>query len=207
MIDISFELKRDFITIPINPDHIKVNVPGKNQKANVIGIGEIVVLRTPGLATFDIDSFLPDDSDVEEYISFFEEWQDRKQPAHFTADGLDIDMKVGLEEFTYERRAGEEGRVYYQLSLTEYRPYGAKVVAMPTATTATPPAPPRAAEKPAAGRSYTVVYGDTLWGLARRFSNQNGADWKKIYDLNKEVIGSDPNRIYVGWVFTMPPGW
>ena len=87
------------------------------------------------------------------------------------------------------------------------RPYGAKVVSMPTATTAAPVPEQRAGEKPTAGRSYTVVYGDTLWGLARRFSNQNGADWNKIYELNKAVIGSDPNKIYVGWVFTMPPGW
>jgi TP901 family phage tail tape measure protein len=57
---------------------------------------------------------------------------------------------------------------------------------------------------PAADRGqYTVVPGDTLWGIAQRYYGK-GSDWPKIYDRNKAVIGSNPNLIYPGQVYTIP---
>ncbi|MGW6257611.1 NlpC/P60 family protein [Streptomyces sp. NPDC055085] len=47
---------------------------------------------------------------------------------------------------------------------------------------------------------YTVVSGDYLWKLAERYYG-NG---HRIYDANKETIGSDPNLIFPGQVFTIP---
>lgn len=40
----------------------------------------------------------------------------------------------------------------------------------------------------------TVVPGDTLSGIAAEY----GKDWHKVYQDNKETIGSDPNLIYPG---------
>ncbi|MEU2874611.1 transglycosylase family protein [Streptomyces olivoreticuli] len=42
--------------------------------------------------------------------------------------------------------------------------------------------------------SYTVEKGDTLHRLAKNF----GTDWKQLYELNKQTIGSNPNLIYPG---------
>lgn len=57
---------------------------------------------------------------------------------------------------------------------------------------------------------YTVIQGDTLMGIAFKVF---GSDWgpipvlaKAIYDLNKEVIGNNPNLIKPGMVLEMPPG-
>jgi len=44
---------------------------------------------------------------------------------------------------------------------------------------------------------YTVVSGDTLWGIASRFYG-SGLQWQRIYQANRGVIGSNPNLIYVG---------
>lgn len=41
---------------------------------------------------------------------------------------------------------------------------------------------------------YTVVSGDTLSGIGQAYD----VDWQKIYDANKDIIGSDPNMIYPG---------
>lgn len=43
---------------------------------------------------------------------------------------------------------------------------------------------------------YTVVSGDTLSGIGQAYD----VDWQKIYDANKDIIGSDPNMIYPGQV-------
>ena len=45
---------------------------------------------------------------------------------------------------------------------------------------------------------YTVIAGDNLTKIARKFYNNN--DWKKIYDANIDVIGKNPNLIFAGQV-------
>lgn len=49
--------------------------------------------------------------------------------------------------------------------------------------------------------TYTVVKGDTLWKIAKKFYG-DGSFWQKIYEDNKSVI-SNPNRIYAGQVLTI----
>lgn len=53
------------------------------------------------------------------------------------------------------------------------------------------------------GTAYTVRKGDNLWTLAKRFYG-NGADYSKIYEANRDVIGNNPNLIYPGQTFTIP---
>lgn len=65
------------------------------------------------------------------------------------------------------------------------------------------------------GTQYTVVSGDTLWGIAKRFLDA-GARYTEIYDLNKEIIeqtakqhgktdSSNGHWIWPGEVLTIPP--
>ena len=53
------------------------------------------------------------------------------------------------------------------------------------------------------GSTYTVKAGDSLWKIAKQLYG-SGADWKKIYEANKDVIGGNPNLIYPGQTFTIP---
>lgn len=46
---------------------------------------------------------------------------------------------------------------------------------------------------------YTVVAGDTLSSIARKY----GTTWQQIYEKNKSVIGSNPNLIKPGQVLTI----
>ena len=52
-------------------------------------------------------------------------------------------------------------------------------------------------------KTYTVKAGDCLWNIAKSFYG-NGADYTKIYEANKGVVGSNPNLIYPGQVLTIP---
>lgn len=45
-----------------------------------------------------------------------------------------------------------------------------------------PPPPPKTTNT-----TYTIVSGDTLWGIAQRFYG-NGNDWKTLYNANQAVI-------------------
>lgn len=45
--------------------------------------------------------------------------------------------------------------------------------------------------------TYTVVPGDDLWDISRRFC-PSGNDWVNLWKANETVIGADPQMIYSG---------
>lgn len=79
-----------------------------------------------------------------------------------------------------------------------------------------PPKPtPKPVPKPSTTkhfRYYTVVKGDTLWGIASKYYH-HGADWPRIFNANhyghKRADGTqgmirNPNLIYPGWRLIIP---
>ncbi|ASX98693.1 minor tail protein [Arthrobacter phage Colucci] len=64
-----------------------------------------------------------------------------------------------------------------------------------------PVVPPKPVAAPS--RTYRVVSGDCLWFIAQRFLG-NGARWPEIYNLNRAVIGGNPNLIFPGQVYRIP---
>ena len=54
----------------------------------------------------------------------------------------------------------------------------------------------------AAGRSHTVVSGDTLAGIARKYYGKSG-QWQKIAEANKDVL-ADPTKLKPGMVLKIP---
>jgi len=53
---------------------------------------------------------------------------------------------------------------------------------------------------PAAVEEYEVVSGDNLSKIGHKF----GLSWKELYEANKELIGSDPNKIFPGQKLKVP---
>lgn len=49
-----------------------------------------------------------------------------------------------------------------------------------------------------AQKTYTVREGDCLWSIAEEQLG-GGIYWSSIYEANRELIGDNPNLIYVGW--------
>lgn len=209
MIEIIIDTPDEEIILPVAPEEIEITVPGNNEVVDVIGIGEVKIIRKPGLATFQIESFIPDDEDGEDFIEEIQDWQKSGKSGEFTASELGINMDVAIDDFVYSRRAGEEDRVYYTLSLSEYRPYGAKILVIKAeegTTEAEPEPEARVDNAEPVQQTYTVKNGDCLWAIAKRLTG-NGANWPQLYEINRGVVGGNPNLIYAGQVYVIPQGW
>lgn len=76
---------------------------------------------------------------------------------------------------------------------------GAVLPSNPTGTGAIPDSSISAGTS---SRRYTVVVGDTLWGIASRLLG-DGRRWNRLYEANRNII-RDPNRIYVGQDLSIP---
>ena len=54
------------------------------------------------------------------------------------------------------------------------------------------------------GETYTVQSGDTLLSISEQFYG-DATQWRKIYDANKDVIGSDPDKLKLEMKLKIPP--
>ncbi|MCP4424366.1 MAG: LysM peptidoglycan-binding domain-containing protein [Chloroflexi bacterium] len=50
-------------------------------------------------------------------------------------------------------------------------------------------------------KTHTVAADDTLGGIAKKYGLAN---WKELYEANKDVIGDDPNKIRAGMELKIP---
>jgi phage tail protein X len=72
----------------------------------------------------------------------------------------------------------------------------------PVLTLPSPPPAPAPAPSPSA-KTHTVIAGDTLSSIARKYYG-NSALWTKIYAANRGVIGANPNLVIPGQSLVIP---
>ena len=226
MIKLMIQFNGKQLTLPINPEELEPTQAASNTDINIIGLGKTTRKGEPGLISLKIDSFFPAPNSYFytgvkplTCVDFIKEiWNAdnvNNNVAKFVTSGLpkNLNMYFVIENFTYDSKAGEEEDIYYSLKIKQYKPYGAKIVksqltglaaARAKSTTAKPKT---TTNQPTVQRyTYTVVSGDCLWNISKACSG-DGNNWRQLYDLNKSVVGGNPNLIYPGQVLTLPEGW
>lgn len=207
--------------LPVLPEKIEFEEDGDNKTFDIINLGEINTINKPKLTKISFESFFPKYKQpyvsLEQlfepsfYIAKIREWREKKQKIRFIFVGspLEVNDLFTIENFKISENGGEVGDIYYSIELKRYKSYGAKkvVIVKPKNNNTTKNVakinkkPTRPVEKPKI-KTHTVVRGDTLWHIAKRYLG-NGARWKEIYSLNKDKI-KNPNLIYLGQVFRIP---
>jgi len=78
-------------------------------------------------------------------------------------------------------------------------------LASPSPALALPtPAAPAAVSSPEPEQTYEVQSGNTLLSIAEHFYG-DVTKWRRIYDANKDVIGSDPDKLKLEMKLKIPP--
>lgn len=222
-----YDMYFDKCLFPVTPEKISIKINGNNKTVTLINEGEINILKKPGLTDIEFEAEIPQVKhsyavykngfkDAGYFMDIFEGLKTSKKPFQFivcrqTPVGkklLNTNMKVSLEDYkiTEEAKNGFDFKVKFNLK--QYRDYGTKTVNIKIAASK-----PKASAEPkretnnspaqAAAQTYTVVRGDCLWNIAKRFYG-SGAKYTVIYNANKGVIGGNPNLIYPGQVLTIP---
>ncbi|MBD8499968.1 LysM peptidoglycan-binding domain-containing protein [Paenibacillus arenosi] len=132
------------------------------------------------------------------------------RPIQFLLTGtdLDINIKMGIEELSYDERAGEVGDIYYRLKLKEWRPYSAKTLGLTKDNKARAGAAKRPGS-PSASKTHTVVRGESLWAICKK-RYDDGGKYPQLYAKNKALMdkrnkgtGLPKYTIYPGQVLVL----
>lgn len=216
----------DGVAMPITPSKIELKIANQNKTMNLIDGTQINLLKEPGLSKASFELLLPNvnypfstgGQKAKYYLELFERLKSSKQPfqwivSRYTPKGGSLfytNLKMGLEDYQITDDAGKGFDIGVKINLTQWKPYGTKTVTIkapeapaspPTATVE--PAPREATSAPSV-KTYTVVKGDCLWNIAKKFYG-NGAKYPDIVAANQNIFAKrSPNLIYAGDVLTIP---
>ncbi len=207
--------------LPVAPQKLQIKINSANKTLTLINDGQINILKTPELTDMEFECMIPQVKypfavyksgfkEASYFLDYFEKLKTDKKPFQFIVSRImpngrilvSTDRKVSLEDYqiTEDSKNGFDFTV--KIKLKHYRDYCTDIVDINKGTVKKT----RASETspmPSSSQSYTVVKGDCLWTIAKRFYG-DGKKYKYIYETNKNIIGDNPNLIYPGQILTIP---
>lgn len=222
-----YDFYLDKCLLPVTPSSLTIKINNANKTLTLINEGEINILKKAKLSDIEFECIIPQVKhpcavypsgfkDAAYFLDYFEQLKTNEALFQFivcrqSPDGkkfFNTNMKVTLEDYKIIEDSKEGFDLKVKINLKQWRDYGTKTVNItiesskpkasvePVRETVNSPAPSTA-------QSYTVVKGDCLWNIAKKFYG-NGSKYTVIYNANKNVIGGNPNLIYPGQVLTIP---
>lgn len=200
-----YDMYFDKCLFPVTPEKISIKINGNNKTVNLINEGEINILKKTGLTDIEFEAEIPQVKhpyavykngfkEAGYFFDIFEGLKTGKKTFQFivcrkTPVGkklLNTNMKVSLEDYKISEDAKNGFDFKVKFNLKQYRDYGTKTVNIKIAASkpkasAEPKRETNNSPAPAAAQTYTVVRGDCLWNIAKRFYG-SGAKYTVIYN-------------------------
>ena len=212
----------DTVLLPIAPEKLQIKVNNQNKKITLINEGEVNILKSPSLSDVEFEVLLPNQNyPFANYVNGFQpasfymqklkELKKEKKSFQFivtrTFPGgkmlFDTNMTVSLEDYTIKEDAKKYGTdQVVSIKLKEYKEYETLVIKVNKKKKTAKKKKTRKKDGSPKTKKYTVVKGDCLWNIAKKYYG-DGSKWTKIYNANKSKI-KNPNLIYPGQKLTIP---
>ena len=204
------------IALSMLPEEVDGQARGRFQTYDFISIGEVKIPSGKRLLEFKWSGRLPgagrkDASYVKtqhwqepnSIIKIMEDWRKNGSKLRLLITETWINHDVCLESFS-PTATGAHGDYDYSISFLEAKDVVVYTVSeLSVAAPANTDGDSRPASAAESATTYTVVSGDSLWKIAKKLLG-DGTRYLEIYELNKDVIGSNPDLIYPGQVLTIP---
>lgn len=194
---------------PVNPEEIGISREKQYETVNLLTLGEVDVAQREKIREITFSSFFPKEADSrycrytdvpdpQTAMNRLTTWMNAQQPVRLLMTDTAVNVLVYVSAHTSRFQGGEPGDVYFDVTFRTWRemkvrPAGSVAAAQTAARTDTKPKP----------KVYTVQSGDSLSAIAKRELGSS-SKWNAIYDKNKALIGSDPNKIKPGQKLVMP---
>ncbi len=213
IIELSFNNHEESFVLPVNPKTLELTEGNKNNKLDLLNIGEINLIGNRGLKYLTISSFFPSiDSHFNklskepiEYKNLLEKWKNSKRPIRVIISDLEINLAMAIENLVFTMNEGDKD-IYFTIELAEYRFLNVPNISEDK-TVMSNGLKERPIEKKAP-LTYTVKSGDSLWAIAKK-NYGDGTKYIELYEKNKTLISSkngnkvDKYTIYPGQVLTL----
>lgn len=199
------------LTLPVTPAGYTWSVGRNMETINISQLGD--VYRPGGRSRFAGDALeclLPAQEypwmepgavpNPQYYLDLLTAWAAAGEPVRYIVSGTEINTLVYIESVEYGEQDGT-GDVYVSLRLREYTDLEAREVEL-TGVTNTGNAS-RPTESAGESQSYTIVKGDTLSAICRRYYGKYTAAYYNALAMYNSI--KNPHLIYPGTTITIPP--
>lgn len=196
------------LILPVTPESFSVSFGRNILKVNVHQLGDVNLWGQKTAGTVKISAVFPSSDRSYAFsggytgnpygaIELLQNWQNAGKILRFIVSETPVNLAVLLSEVSFGEQDGT-GDVTADMTLSEYRETGAVQVQSGGNQTAARPAQSGGVQK--SPQSYTVVKGDTMWAIARKFYGDATLCWKLAsYNGIKNA-----NIIYPGQVLKIP---
>lgn len=222
-----YDFYLDKCLLPIAPSKLSIKINNANETITMINDGEINILKKAGLTDIEFECSIPQVQypyavyksgfkSADFFLGYFETLKTGNRPFQFivcrrkpTGSRLfDTNIKVSMEDYKITEDAKNGFDLTVKINLKQWKDYGTKTVSISAGAgglqaSVEPQREAGTSPAPAETQTYTVIKGDCLWNIAKKFYG-SGSKYTVIYNANQSAIGGNPNRIYPGQVLTIP---
>jgi len=223
---INFKWRSQTIVIPELIDNIRFEHASPPNIRHIVGKGvlyapshvppQVIYISSPQFWQEWIRQYIGSNYTSNQYHEFIMNVRRSREPARLVIESdiptYDTNMLVLIDYISHEIRSGEEYDIYYDLVMYKYEKHEIKILPPPVINAHTGTAqiqvqtPPRANEQPKRDEIYTVVSGDSLSKISKKYTNTD-SKWRELYDLNNSIIGNNPNKLSIGLQLNIPQKW
>ncbi len=211
--------------LPVAPKKLQMKIKNANKTITLINEGEVNLLKKAGLTEIEFECEIPQvrypyavyRSGFQEaayFLDYFKKLKTDQAPFQFIVSRVlpsgkllfNTNIKVSMEDYGITEDANNGFDLTIKIKLKQYQAYQTKIVDIQDSGLEAVIQETRSAEtspEPTEQQQYTVVEGDCLWNIAKKFYG-DGSKYTEIYHANQEVIKGSPNVIYPGQVLVIP---